>query len=440
MWVGTMPIALENFNPSFDRQDAEKARRLFELLWPSRKVRLACAQRLAKSIRYAHQNGESSWSVTMFNSGIRLNAGQVEVLRLDANDCRIIFHGPIAVRASRRFSVEYKRTAPVYPAVPVPSGVCRFDSKDIESIPNAVWKRHELFIRDAVAAKPTTPHRRSFSDGVLRHLELLLHTSLPRPTYVKNNAHERLHEICIYAIRTLDSLDTEWLAGGSFSFPEGKSWKEAEKQLALAKKRNLNMAILFADAAYDTRAIIYKAVIDGISIGRNATEIRVSNLKKLAVPIQKTDLVIASSGKKISRDHRRSYVVCRTPSGLDLLETALDPIPVTEDLPSATEARRRLVSHFRLERNRALVKRKKLAHQAETGGLACQVCEFDFSKYRSLGVGFCEVHHLKPLSAERAEVLTNLSDLAVVCSNCHRMIHRNGKCRTLSEIKAALNS
>ncbi len=271
-------------------------------------------------------------------------------------------------------------------------------------------------------------------------MELLLRASLPRPSYSLRHADPRLHDICIYTIRELDFLESKWLGDGSFSFREKKTWREAKRQLALAKSRNLKMAILFADAAYNTRAIIYKGIIDGISIDRNSTEIRVSNLKKLAAPIQKTGLVIASSGKKISRNHRRSYVVCRTPNDLDLLKTVLDPIPETVDLPSATEARRTLISHFRLERNRALVKRKKLAYQAETGGLACQVCEFDFSKYRGLGAGFCEVHHLKLLSAERAEVLTNLSDLAVVCSNCHRMIHRNGECRTLSEVKAALNS
>jgi predicted HNH restriction endonuclease len=75
-------------------------------------------------------------------------------------------------------------------------------------------------------------------------------------------------------------------------------------------------------------------------------------------------------------------------------------------------------------------------------GLACKVCGFDFNKfYGEHGAGFIEVHHLKPVSSIRT--LTNVSpenDMTVVCSNCHRMLHRN-KDRTLNplELRKLLN-
>jgi 5-methylcytosine-specific restriction protein A len=53
------------------------------------------------------------------------------------------------------------------------------------------------------------------------------------------------------------------------------------------------------------------------------------------------------------------------------------------------------------------------------------VCGFDFAGvYGPRGSNFCEVHHLKPLSDVHSEVETRLQDLAIVCSNCHRMLHR----------------
>jgi hypothetical protein len=76
--------------------------------------------------------------------------------------------------------------------------------------------------------------------------------------------------------------------------------------------------------------------------------------------------------------------------------------------------------------------------QRNDGRLICEVphCGFDFhARYGELGVGFVEVHHKKPLSqAPRRGRSIRLSDLAVVCANCHRMIHRHGQCRPLERL------
>jgi 5-methylcytosine-specific restriction enzyme A len=60
-------------------------------------------------------------------------------------------------------------------------------------------------------------------------------------------------------------------------------------------------------------------------------------------------------------------------------------------------------------------------------------CSFDFEKsYGKLGKGYAQVHHLDPLSKSPKEgKFTKLSDLAVVCANCHVMIHVGGECRPL---------
>ena len=57
--------------------------------------------------------------------------------------------------------------------------------------------------------------------------------------------------------------------------------------------------------------------------------------------------------------------------------------------------------------------------------LFCEVCRFSFEDtYGELGEGFIEVHHTRPISEYEENEATQIDDLRLVCSNCHRMIHR----------------
>ena len=60
-------------------------------------------------------------------------------------------------------------------------------------------------------------------------------------------------------------------------------------------------------------------------------------------------------------------------------------------------------------------------------GLVCKGCGFDFEKtYGVLGKGFIEVHHLNPISEQGGiAAVAPLTDLTVLCSNCHSIVHRN---------------
>ena len=93
-------------------------------------------------------------------------------------------------------------------------------------------------------------------------------------------------------------------------------------------------------------------------------------------------------------------------------------------LQAAPEGRRFLTTHLRRERNVKLVAAKKAAVLAQGRRLICEACRFSFEDvYGSLGKDYCEVHHRQQLSLAKAGV-RELSDLAILCSNCHRMIHR----------------
>ncbi|MBR0186235.1 MAG: HNH endonuclease [Synergistaceae bacterium] len=71
--------------------------------------------------------------------------------------------------------------------------------------------------------------------------------------------------------------------------------------------------------------------------------------------------------------------------------------------------------------------------------LKCEVCGFDFEKaYGKLGAGYIEVHHKRPVS-EGVRMTDLDNDLAMLCSNCHRMIHRGrDHMITLEELKGII--
>ena len=73
--------------------------------------------------------------------------------------------------------------------------------------------------------------------------------------------------------------------------------------------------------------------------------------------------------------------------------------------------------------------------------LKCEVCGFDFEKtYGKLGAGYIEVHHKKPVS-EGVRMTDLNSDLAMLCSNCHRMIHRGrDHMLTIEELKKIIGA
>lgn len=110
--------------------------------------------------------------------------------------------------------------------------------------------------------------------------------------------------------------------------------------------------------------------------------------------------------------------------------------PFEDGVPDIPEGKEKYVRHKTRERNPAIVKQKKNEFQKDHGKLFCEVCLFDFSEtYGSRGEGFIECHHNTPLHEEENERVTKTSDLSVLCSNCHRMIHRKKKWLTIQELK-----
>lgn len=98
------------------------------------------------------------------------------------------------------------------------------------------------------------------------------------------------------------------------------------------------------------------------------------------------------------------------------------------------EDARKLREHKRIERNRRLSEKAKKHH-----GYVCKACGFDFEeKYGSIGKSFIEAHHLVPLSKLKGEVvsLSPERDFTVLCSNCHRMIHKTNAVGSVNEFRS----
>ena len=58
--------------------------------------------------------------------------------------------------------------------------------------------------------------------------------------------------------------------------------------------------------------------------------------------------------------------------------------------------------------------------------------------YGERGRGFVEYQHVMPLAELSPGTKTKLADLAIVCANCHRIIHRQAPWLSLDELRRVL--
>jgi 5-methylcytosine-specific restriction protein A len=92
--------------------------------------------------------------------------------------------------------------------------------------------------------------------------------------------------------------------------------------------------------------------------------------------------------------------------------------------------------HRVAERNQTLSKRVK-----QLQGFTCKVCNFNFeTRYGEIGKNYIEAHHIVPISSlNRTKIqLDPIQDFTVLCSNCHRMIHRIKPVPSVEEFKKIL--
>jgi hypothetical protein len=81
--------------------------------------------------------------------------------------------------------------------------------------------------------------------------------------------------------------------------------------------------------------------------------------------------------------------------------------------------------HKSLERDHSLIVRAKEQRRAVAGQLKNDVCDFCFEMpHGPVRSGFIEAHHTIPVYQIKGRWKTKISELALVCSNCHRMLRK----------------
>lgn len=179
----------------------------------------------------------------------------------------------------------------------------------------------------------------------------------------------------------------------------------------------------------------------------NGVYLKMMNLRALDPTFIAQGKVGMTSGGKLEKtvwdeyQGRRGELAADASAIRHAISTAgeVSPAPLPPSDPyEAEEGGVVLRLHRSYERDRRLVAEKKKQAKAE-GKIACEVCNFDFEeRYGPLGADFIEVHHTRPIHTMKAGLKTKLADLALLCSNCHRMAHRTRSPLSLAELRAAL--
>ena len=82
-------------------------------------------------------------------------------------------------------------------------------------------------------------------------------------------------------------------------------------------------------------------------------------------------------------------------------------------------------------RNRNLIEAKKT-----NSDYRCEVCDMTFKEvYGKIGKEYIIAHHKNPIGNMKKTAMTTLDDIALVCANCHAMLHTNNPPLSLEKLR-----
>lgn len=121
--------------------------------------------------------------------------------------------------------------------------------------------------------------------------------------------------------------------------------------------------------------------------------------------------------------------------GLEIIDKSAKEkrkIEIFDETMSIQEGVKKIVQSRVYERSSRL-RQIAINHYTKDGDILCKACQFSFQKfYGDIGKGYIEIHHIKPIFKYEDEELDKtiynaLNNVVPLCSNCHRMIHRDWK-------------
>lgn len=416
----------------------------FARLWPDPKERRAVAALLADSVRTAHLQGDRCWVLTVDRTSVRLNVGQVQLVRVSRDSAHVYVARPVD---SSPFEI-ISRPGNVYSdrAVEVPLAIVDIPISRLSRIPGRILKGHRTAVESAARAKAVSPWGSRMATSALEEIERLTRLKLPRPSsrrywVVKGRPGDNDFA------RMLDHRHGSWRTAQ----PPAK-WARGDRLFIWQSSPELRIVGLGEITRIPPKAPRHDVVRASVrfltpfleepvpaDVIRQVRELRGATFLKSG-PAYTFFEVNADQASRLLQlvvsynpDLDEMWPEFQTPSEATAIADAYD-----NSVVGSEGARRRRV-HYRRERNQWLIRQKRQAVFARTGALRCQACGFDFKKvYGSLGEGFCEVHHLEQLSKARSERITSLGQLAVLCANCHRMVHRSDEMLTPVQLKTLI--
>ncbi|MEZ5440098.1 MAG: HNH endonuclease [Lysobacterales bacterium] len=121
----------------------------------------------------------------------------------------------------------------------------------------------------------------------------------------------------------------------------------------------------------------------------------------------------------------------------ELIDDGISATDVIDPDFRAPEGEEKVRAHRHRERSRLIVEMAKDNFRKEHKRLFCTICDFDFGHTYG-DPDFIEAHHKIPLRDLAPGTRTKPSDLAMVCANCHRMLHRGNPWPTVEELRQRL--
>lgn len=115
------------------------------------------------------------------------------------------------------------------------------------------------------------------------------------------------------------------------------------------------------------------------------------------------------------------------------------PVTPLEDDIKGQEGRVLTRLHSYRERDRTLVKKAKALFKQRNGKLYCECCGFDPEPfYGDRGQDRIQAHHRRPVEELLPDSVTKAEDLAMVCANCHDVIHSKRPWLGVEELRGLL--
>jgi predicted HNH restriction endonuclease len=133
---------------------------------------------------------------------------------------------------------------------------------------------------------------------------------------------------------------------------------------------------------------------------------------------------------------KQTEVFGKTNSAAISIVEGLPPTPLEEDI-KGKEGKILTRLHSYRERDRGFVKKAKEAFKAKHVKLFCECCGHDpVIVYGPRGEDRIAAHHRTPVEELMPDTITTPEDLAMVCPNCHDVIHAKRPWMPVEELKA----